>query len=188
MFADWDCRATATIDNGNVSVVRWLGPSGALSSTVVLWTPKLPENAKLHVTGRWEAHPPTIIDFDRGMVMFDQTVVGSRQKKRRFTIELRVRPDGPWDGNGRIEGNFALQDGVRLSADWADVAAMARGADRLFLIVKDRGGTTVLTQALPGSLFTGFRTAAERMLEETATMARDFRTSCQSNQSQDIII
>ncbi|WP_404334149.1 hypothetical protein AB2M62_12460 [Sphingomonas sp. MMS12-HWE2-04] len=142
------------------------------------------------MNGRWEAHPPATVDFQRGLVMFDQTVAGpaSRQKKQRYTIELRVRPDEPWEGSGRIEGNGTQQDGVRLSADWADVEAMARGAGRLFLIVKDRRGTTVSTLALQGSLFTDFKIAAERMLEETATMALDFRTRCRANQSQDIII
>jgi hypothetical protein len=131
-----------------------------------------------------------IVDFERGMVMFDQAVIAppARQNKQGYTIELRVRPDGPSGGSGRIEGNFALHDGVRLSADWADVEAMARGADRLFLIVKDRSGETVSSQLLQSSLFKGFRTAAEKLLEETATMTRDFGTRCRSTSSQDMII
>ncbi len=180
MFADWNCTTAATIDNGDVRVVRWLGPSGALSSTVVLWIPKLPADARLRIMGRWEAHPTAMIDLKRGLVMFDQTVVspGSRQRKPRYTIELRVQPDGPWDGHGQITGNFELHDGVRLSADWADVEAMSRGADNLFLIVKDRKGRTISTQALQPSLFMGFNATVARMLEETATMSQDFRTRC----------
>lgn len=189
MFAYWNCSAAATIDNGNVSVVRWLGPSGELSSTVVMWTPKLPEDTGLHVTGRWEAHPPAAIDFERGLVMFDQSFGGPRRRERsqRLSISLRVRPDGPWDGHGRIEGTFPLDNGVRLNADWADVEAMARGADRLFLIVADRRGTTVSKQALQGAQFIGFRATAERMLDETAAMAREFTTRCQSNIAQDVV-
>jgi hypothetical protein len=140
--------------------------------------------------GRWEAHSPATIDFKRGLVMFDQTVVnlGSRQRKPRYTMELRVQRDGPWDGHGQIAGDFALDDGVRLSADWAVVEAMLRGADQLFLIVKDRRGRPISTQALQPTPFMGFNTTVAKMLEETATMARNFRTRCQSNHSQDIII
>ena len=189
-FADWDCTASASLENGDARVVRWLGPDGVLSSTVVLWTPKLKAQPELRVLVRWQALPPDKIDLERGLVMFDQTVVGipKGQTRPRYILELRTRADGPWDGYGQISGDFVLADGVRLSADWADVKAMSRGADHLFLILKDRKGRTISIQALQPSMFVGIDTTIARMLEETAAMARKFRTRCQSNQSQDIII
>lgn len=187
---DWLCVSKATINNGDVRVNRWLDSSGALSSTVVAWTPYSQAGPGLRVVGIWQALSPANIDLDRGLAMFDWT---DRSFKRpsaraRYTLELRVRPDGPWDGYGKIAGNFALHDGVRLSADWADVRAMARGSDRLFLVLKNRKGMAFSNYELPSTMFTGFDDTVQRLLDESAAMTQDFRSSCEYLRSNEIVI
>ncbi len=190
MFADYECSARTTLDAGEIRVVRWLSAAGALSSTVVLWTPGVPANPGLIVSGRWQALAPASVDFGRGLAMFDWTVSNDPRRRRtsRYRLELRVRPGPPWEGYGVLEGRFPLSDGVRLSADWADVAAMARGAGRLSLVLKDRKGRVLSATALDRSAFEGFEPEAERLLARTAEMAGDFRTRCESTRTDDIII
>jgi hypothetical protein len=139
------------------------------------------------VLGRWEAHPPEVVDFDRGLVMFDESFAGVRHMERNYRLELRVRPSPPWSGHARFEGRFRLQNGVRLSADWADVRAMAQGADHLFLLMTDRNGAVITQHRVDRSLFDGFSGEAARLLLETSEMAREFQTRCQSTATGDIL-
>lgn len=187
MYADYECGATKTLVAGEIHVVRWLSSAGALSSTVVVWTPRMPSG--LLVTGGWQANPPAPVDFSRGLAMFDQTVGSSAKRGTpHYRLELRARAEPPWDGTGFLEGRFAMSDTVRLSADWADVAAMARGAGRLFLVVKDRKGAMLSAQAIDRSAFEGFESAAAKLLTETADMVANYRTRCESIRTGDIII
>jgi hypothetical protein len=187
---DWHCAAKTTINNGDVQVNRWLDSSGALSSTVVVWTPYSQAAPGLRVVGIWQALSPAKIDLDRGLAMFDWTdgSFEAQPKNTRYTLELRVRPDGPWDGYGKIAGNFALHNGVRLSADWAEIKAMARGSDRLFLILKNRKDMAVSSHELQPTLFTGFEATVQSSLDESAAMAQNYRSRCQYLRSNEIII
>lgn len=189
-FADYSCDAAIVTERGRISVVRWLGRDGALSSTVVIWQPALPSGADgLQIVGRWQALAPERLDFDRGLVMFDQDIGGGKPMKlARFRLELRTHPGPAWEGRARLEGKFPLRNGLRLSADWAEVAAMARGAGKLFLVLADRKGTTSSHRIIPASVFEGFASEAAKLLDQTSAMASEFRTRCQSTATNDIVV
>lgn len=188
-FAHYDCSASATVAGGEVRVVRWLAADGSLSSTVVLWMPGAPEAPGLTIVGRWEAHAMDIVDFNRGLVMFDQSFASAdHQVSGGRRLELRTQPTPPWSGRALLEGRFQLSHGMRLSAEWADVQAMALGADRLFLLVKDRKGGVIAQQRLDKSLFEGFQPTAEGLLAETSRMATEFHTRCHSSAIDENIV
>lgn len=69
-----------------------------------------------------------------------------------LTLELRVNPAAPWEGDAAFRDNNRLPNGVRLSADWADVEAMAHSRYKLFLITR-RKGKIVDTVSLPRASF-----------------------------------
>jgi hypothetical protein len=194
MYADYQCWATSELAAGKLSVTRWLGPDGALSSTIVGWAPVLDASPDLTMMAHWEAHPPEVINLDHGLVMFDQKFDRSpgskmpRNGRGGYRLELRAQPGPSWDGYARLEGTTSLQGGVRLSADWADVAAMARGAGAVILVLKDRKGAVVSRQRLDRSLFEGFPEKAKELLETTAGMTKDFRVSCRDMRANGDIV
>lgn len=178
----YDCQATATVPGGKVSVVRWLAADGSPNSTVVVWTPSVPDTAGLWFVARWDALAQDAVDFNRGLVMFDVKFDrGPPGSDRTRRLVLRARPVGPWDGYAFLEGRMKLSNGMRLSADWADVQAMAQGADQIYLLSLDRKGTVIAQRRLDKSMFEGFHADAERLLAETSAMAAEYQSRCHSS-------
>ncbi len=108
-----------------------------------MWTPNSPQAHAVRMTLRWEAHAPVALDWDRGLIMFDSERLWrnlpTAKLPRKLTLELRVNREGPWEESAALRGTIALQYGVRLATDWADVKAMASGRAEIFLITKSRG-------------------------------------------------
>lgn len=118
-------------------------PSGKLDYEILLWQPNSPAAKAVRMTLRWEAHSPDDIDMDRGLIMFDLERLWrnlpQNMAPKKLTLELRINRDGPWEESAALRGSIALQFGVRLAADWADVRAMASAQRELFLIGRSKG-------------------------------------------------
>ncbi|MDB5703560.1 MAG: hypothetical protein JWN66_676 [Sphingomonas bacterium] len=188
----YDCSARRSVNGGELSVVRWLEGSGVTTSVVMMWHPRPPGLADVDIVARWEAHPSAEIDLNQGLIMFDRTVRAGTARmwksSRQYRLTLRTRPRPPWEGRAVLAGDFQLQDGIRLSADWADVLAMSRGSERLFLVLTDRKGAVIDDRVLDRSVFEGFAPTAEAVLAETRAMAQAFRTRCVLLDTGDIIV
>lgn len=137
-----DCgplQTSTAFPNGALVTSFVVAPDHRILSEVVLWIPSSQDARSVWMTGRWEAHAPATIDWRRGLAMLDsQRLWQSKGKRppRGLTLELRVNSSAPWEGYGALRGNSRLQFGVRLSADWTDVRAMAEGSERLYLVTR----------------------------------------------------
>lgn len=138
-----DGMMSRDLPEGSVTVNLLSGTAGKVDGEVVSWTPASPQAQAVRMYVRWEAHAPADIDFDRGLVMFDSERLWSRppyaRVPKKLTIELRANRDGPWEQSAALRGAIALQYGVRLAADWADVRAMASAQPQLYLITRSKG-------------------------------------------------
>ncbi len=138
-----DGMASRDLPGGHVMVNIVSGAAGKVDAEVVLWTPASPQAGAVRMTMRWEAHAPAGIDFDHGLVMFDSDRLWARppyaRVPKKLTVELRANRDGPWEQSAALRGAIALQYGVRLAADWADVRAMASAQPQLYLITRSKG-------------------------------------------------
>lgn len=187
----FQCRQTQMFENGEAWVTAWVTPDLETTSEVVLWIPKVNEDRRIYVIGRWEVRPPADIAWDRGLAMFDRRfdwMTGpDRRRPGKLTLELRANPEGPWEGYGALRGDMRLQAGVRLSADWADVSAMAQGAGTLYLIARERG-QVIDTIPLAPSNFAPPEDRIRAMQAEIRSAARSPNEKCEDLTTSDIII
>jgi hypothetical protein len=184
------CNAKAEVAEGEISVTRWLSRSGRLSSTVVNWTAPKRALSEFEVWGWWQANPPKTIDFNHGSAVVRLRLIGTEQKRSRRgrVLELGVSMRDGSEGPARFSGKIWFRDEIRLAANWAAAAAMAREPGDLILTLRDGKGSVIRQHVVPKSLFDGFIPKADELLSETASMAADYKARCSPFGASDIVV
>lgn len=102
-----------------------------------------------------------------------------RQRPSLWRLELRVDPESRyWSGSGFV-GDYARTGDYRLMASWPDLLAFARGAPRLWVVLRDGRAAIAKRAEVDPGIFARGEAEIARTLEALARKAADFRQSCQ---------
>jgi len=107
-----------------------------------------------------------------------------------FRLELTSDPDrGGWSGGSAFSG-VAAGDGVGLHANWLDTLALARGAEKLHIVVRDDKSQVLERHAFPVDILARASAAATAGLESLEAMKAGYRTQCDFTEdlAPDIVI
>lgn len=187
----YSCSAKAELEHGRISTTRWIYSNKTHNDVVMVWYPFLGETKKLRTWVRWDAASSTEVDWKRGLFMADYRIPRRNKKskaKRGLSMELRVQSSEPWQGYAAVRGTQKLQDGVRLSADWSDVRAMAAGSEQLFLIVRDKKFNILDTIDLPKGAFAIPTEDIQRLVNRTKDMTKAPDIECEDYSDDSIIV
>lgn len=95
-----------------------------------------------------------------------------------FRLELTSDPErGGWSGGSAFSG-VAAGGGVGLHANWLDTLALARGAEKLHIVVRDDKSQVLDRHAFPDDILARASAAATAGLERLEAMKSGYRTQC----------
>jgi hypothetical protein len=156
------CERQVKTENGYVQITRRLSPNGTLMSVTGSWVYRTSKTAgDTAFQAGWHALQGAELDLSNGWfaIDFDTNSAAAKQALRgkKYAVELatsdRPRQMG-WHLRGRVARFNDFAHGYPdASLDWGDVAAMARGADRLFVAARDEEGIMLRSIEIDRAMF-----------------------------------
>lgn len=179
---DSDVWITRTLDaEGRQTAIsmEWRGrPAGP---RYLYWQPRL--------TGMWNITGPAPLAIDDGTVAIDwprQENETHKRDKRRLELTTKARAHFWPPSVVRSE----LMEQPHIFVAWSDMAAFADGAERLFLVVRDKRQAIVDQHPLDPAIVADGKRKIERAMAEMERISANFRTKCQAGDIEpgDIVV
>jgi hypothetical protein len=145
-----------------------------------LWTPR--------VLVLWNARGAAPLRLADGATFITwqrrEDVRRRRWPKGRLELTTGVRPR-PWPDVPFASNYQDYSGGYTLVSNFADVAAFARGAPALFLVLRERKGTVIDHADIDPALFARAAAEVETALAEMREVNADYRSRCEFTDDAD---
>jgi hypothetical protein len=158
------------------------------------------------VSARWEwkaADPETFLQIE-GVLMVDgprplrvqdgyasvqwYVPLPPAEQRALLRLELRADPDSrAWTASGFV-GDPRQGGKYLVMASWPDMAAFARGAPRLYAVLRDRQAAIMKRTSVDSALFARGEAQIAATLDGLARKVADFRASCEAIDDIDPVI
>lgn len=188
----YSCVFTREFADGSAQATIYVLNDGTIGNTGLSWMSSIPEARRVWMRIFFDTSPSAGADVTRGVVVFDREIeikdeTGSAEYRNgerlvRPTLEIRVNGSPPWRGNGAIRDNFNFNTGVKLRADWADVQALARGNDQLYLVARNEGQVVDIFP-IPNAAFVIPENEIEALFSETLSASKQPEKYCTDESS-----
>ena len=169
----WHCDGELVLEGGTAKFGQNRTESGALLDQSIAWLPNSDAAKKTGMRMQWENRVPEILNWDNGFIAFDRTTDEtsvSMKTRRRVVMELRASDTQYFESVASLRNPEDAEVGGHFAAELADVAAMARGSQRLYLLSRDRSGKVLETVEIDSSSFVA---PTEQLNERLEEMNRD---------------
>jgi hypothetical protein len=125
------------------------------------------------------------VDLDMGATSSQRALKG-----KRFSVELSTNSD-PLVFVGHISSKRArfsefAHSFPDLDADWSDVAAMAKGSERIFILARDRENHVLFSMPVDSSLINSVGSTIHNLSEQTRERAMHFSDRCEPYNADDL--
>lgn len=107
----------------------------------------------------------------------DKASIAARKPRKR-RLELTTDPGGHGWPPRAFAGTLARASDVNLLVSWPDAVALARGSERLFVVMRDKEGAIVTSVEITSADILRGQQQFEHRLGELASMQANYKSHC----------
>jgi hypothetical protein len=169
--------------NDEVWLTRRIDERGVQHDAHMDWKPRLGDIWQPRVIGLWGSINDRPLDIDSGSLFIEwgikEDIFPRRSSPLKLSIELATRvrsqlwPRTPFHQPWRRNGSRTIE------TNWTDLRAYSKGADQLFVVLRDRRGKVFRQAELSPSVFAAGEKAIIEAMARMAAMSADYQKQCE---------
>ena len=172
-----------------ISIFWSLDESGRQVRANMEWRAPHRETWRPSLSILWRSHGAEPLRPEDGQAVFNWAQPPQRHLRlRRLRLELTADPDGPAWRSAPFAGPYERADVRSAHAAWSDLAAFARDAPRLAIVLRDRAGAIADRAALDPALFARAAGEIAAAFERMRAVNADFRNRCRHVDDLDPVV